>query len=97
EDGVLVQTMSGDNLGTEAVAFSPDGQRLVSVGPTEGTGTAPRETRVQLWRVADGSLLQTISPRLGSVQSMVISPDGETVASVSQNDAVRLWRLSDGT
>ncbi len=71
--------------GVLAVEFSPDGQILAAAGVDE----------IWLWRVADSSLLLTLSdrPRLPSI---AFSPDGHMLASRGQDKAIELWRLSDG-
>jgi len=70
-----------------AVAFSLDGQTLVSGGYGE---------TVQLWRVSDGSLLRTLEGYTNYVDSVAFSPDGQTVAAGDRSNIVRLWRVSDG-
>jgi WD40 repeat protein len=62
-------------MASRECAFSPDGQTLAS-------GSWDFQT-VKLWRVADGSLLRTMS----GVDTRVIvwfSPDGQTLASGSE-------------
>jgi len=69
-----------------SVAFSPDGQTLVS-----GSWKT-----VRLWRVADGTLLRTLEGHTDWVRSVAFSPDGRLLASGSIDGTVRLWRVSDG-
>ena len=50
----------------------------------------------QLWRVSDGALLGQLTGHSSSVESVVFSPDGQTLLTGSKDIEVRRWRLSDG-
>ncbi|MDQ2808094.1 MAG: hypothetical protein M3Z04_14455 [Chloroflexota bacterium] len=70
------------------VAFAPNGQILVS-GANDKT--------VRLWRVSDGSQLQTLIGHTDWVRSVAFAPGKQILASGSDDRTVRLWRVSDGT
>lgn len=72
-----------------AIAFSPDGELLV-------TGEGREAGTVSIWRVADGTLLRTLDPALTpSIQSIDISPDGQQLA-VGMDEQVQLFAMADG-
>jgi WD40 repeat protein len=73
------------------LAFSPDGQMLASV----------LADKVQLWDVATGTrnnINNILSGHKGRILAVTFSPDGQTLASGSDNDStIRLWDTSTGT
>jgi WD40 repeat protein len=70
------------------LAFSPDGQTLVS---------ASSDSTLTLWRTSDGGLIKTLTGHSDRVNSASFSPDGTTIASGSDDKTIKLWRTSDGS
>jgi serine/threonine protein kinase len=66
------------------VAFTPDGQRLLS-GGSDGT--------VRLWRVEDGEELRCYEGHAGKVHAVAVGPDGKTAFSGSAGGTIRRWSL----
>ena len=73
------------------LAFSPDGQRLVT-GSTKLEGGT-----LQIWRVADGSLLTTLDGHTDAARDVLFSSDGQLLISAAKDGTVRLWDGTDGT
>jgi WD40 repeat protein len=65
-----------------AVAFSPDGTRLATVGHG-----SPR-----IWDAASGNQLPKV--RHGSAQAVAFSPDGTRLATGGSDGSVRVWRVA---
>jgi WD40 repeat protein len=80
----LERTLAGHPFATNAVAFSPDGGLLATVGGDEV---------VRLWSVSTGRLLYCLDGRTAWFGSVAFSPDGRVLAATGGNDDVRLWDL----
>ena len=51
---------------------------------------------MKVWRVGDSSLVRTLSGHSKPVVTVALSPDGQFVASGSEDSTVRIWRMEDG-
>ncbi len=85
EDGRLVARIPQQQV--NALAFSPDGRRLVT-GSLEGD--------IDVWEARTGRQLDSLSGNLGQVLDLAFSPDGTSVATSSSDGTVRLWDLRTG-
>ncbi len=74
--------------GIYSVAFTPDGE-IFAIGTSDNT--------IQICRVGDGSLLQTLTEHYSYVRSIAFAPNGQCLASGSDDGRVRLWRVADGS
>jgi len=70
-----------------AVAFSPDGTKLVSVGGNE----FQKNAGIVLWDIAAGKELARIPGHENKIYAVAFSPDGETIATGSADHQVKLW------
>jgi eukaryotic-like serine/threonine-protein kinase len=73
-----------DRTEVNGVAFSPDGERLVSAG---GDGA------IKVWNSRTGGVVQTFPAHSDSVVSVAFHPDGNHVASVGADKQVKVWDL----
>lgn len=72
--------------GCTHVAWSPDGNFLVSTG---------RDKLIKLWGQS-GQLVRTLSGHTGPVAMATFSPDGQLIASASVDQTARLWDTKTG-
>lgn len=98
-DGTLLRQLKWTG-GVNVVAFTPDGQALVSVGwesnqAQDSTYSVPANGTIRFWRVSDGALLKTYDQATGvSVNDVAVSPDGKFFA-YTNDTTVTLARVPD--
>uniref|UniRef100_A0A7C4QLF4 Serine/threonine protein kinase n=1 Tax=Schlesneria paludicola TaxID=360056 RepID=A0A7C4QLF4_9PLAN len=89
ETGEVRHVLQHGGLYVHSVAFSPD-SRLLATGGDDPQGY------VQVWDVATGRRLRTITGHEDGVLSVVFSRDGQRLLSASYDKTARLWSLADG-
>ena len=85
--GAHILTFKGHENWVCSVAFSADGERLLSGGADQ---------MIKLWDVKTGDCFQTLAGHSNWVMSVVFSPDGKLLASASADRTIRLWDASTG-
>ena len=86
-EGRLDRTLRVRGARTTSVAFSPDGDRLV-------TASADRLARV--WDARSGRLLATLHGHRDALTSARFSPDGAEIVTASVDHDARLWDAVSG-
>ena len=69
------------------MAFSPDGNRLVS-SSEDGT--------IKIWDAQTGQQLLTLKGHVAWVWSVAFSPDGKRIVSGSEDGTLKVWDTETG-
>jgi hypothetical protein len=84
---LALKTLAGHLNIVWSVAFSPDGQRIV-------TGSWDQTAKV--WDAATGLELRTLKGPSGYVYSVAFSPDGKRIVTGSSDNTPRVWDAASG-
>lgn len=85
--GKLVKILKGHRNVVFALAFSPDGKRLVSGGSDKSA---------IIWDVATGRQLIRLRGHSDTIEAVGFSKDGSRVVTGSGDETIRLWKAGDG-
>ncbi len=85
DDGTLLQTFEGHAFRVNSVAFSKDGEMIIS---------GSRDTNIIAWAVEDGTQIRVLSDHTDAVNDVAFSYDGSLMASASDDLSVIVWSLS---
>jgi WD40 repeat protein len=92
QTGQLLHDCKGHHVGIQCLTFSPDGQRLASCDE--------QDKAVRIWDAHNGLQVLALDHALdhsrASVRGVAFSPDGISLASVSRDKDIRLWKAPFG-
>jgi WD40 repeat protein/serine/threonine protein kinase len=86
-----IRRFEGHTGAVRSVAFSPDGQRVLS-----GSGWPDGDWTIRLWEVATGRELLRFAGHTAQVMNVVFSRDGRRALSGGNDRRVRLWDVESG-
>jgi WD domain, G-beta repeat len=94
----LAQVIERTMAATTTIAVSP---RASDIGTRVRSGSdAPTQSMTDAAIISDNvdqlQLLRTLKGHTGWAQDVAFAPDGQTLASSSDDGTVRLWRVADG-
>ncbi|MDC0831775.1 High-affnity carbon uptake protein Hat/HatR [Geitlerinema sp. FC II] len=87
KNGVLLYERSVHDDWIRAIAFTPDGNTIV---------TASNDTTVRLWDARTGIRKLTLGGHSKAVNDIAISTDGRILVSASDDRTIRVWDLRSG-
>jgi RNA polymerase sigma factor (sigma-70 family) len=91
-EAVAVSRFEGHTDGVMAVAFSPDGKRVLSGGVCYGDG----DPTARLWDVVTGKELQKLEGHTVGVYALGFLPGGKKAVSGGGEGTIRIWDLEGG-
>jgi hypothetical protein len=92
-EGRVIRSFDGPTGAIRSIAISPDGRYLVSTSVDKLTSRS-QDRAVRLWDMAEGTVLRTmLANRPVPAMRAVFSPDGQIVAGIFKDGAVRRWSL----
>ncbi len=104
-DGSLIRNLStifSYYSGVTSLAFTPDGQTLITASPHFDTKNLMR-SNINFWNVADGSRRDIIFPQsIGlSINQLFVTPDGQKIITADNSNqsfpAIKIWDAINGT
>jgi WD40 repeat protein len=96
-DGATVRTIEAHEVEVSAMAITPDGRFIISVGRELDSVSGLPYTVVKAWR-ADGTLVRTFDGRFDAwMRTLAITPDGIYAWAGGEDGKIREWRIADGT
>jgi len=84
---LAVRTLRGHLSDVMSVAYSPDGQRIV---------TGSHDHTAKVWEAASGRELLVLTGHSDWINSVTVSPDGQRIATVSDDGTAKLWEAASG-
>jgi len=85
--GKVARVFEGHGKGISSVAFSPDGNYVVS---------ASNDKTIKIWEISTGKLVKTLEGHKKYVTSVALSSDGKYIVSGSNDRTVKVWEFSTG-
>ena len=92
----LICTLAKRKDPIHSVAFSPDGKLLASGGERKYKADEGKKTTIYIWDFDSKELIRTFLGHDLRVNALTFSPDGQTLASGSNDNTVRLWNVNSG-
>lgn len=85
----LLYTFRGHNAVIEALAFSPDGETLVS-------GGSFNDPTLRFWSIETGQKVEEIRAQRTGVYDIVFSPNGERMITTGEDAGINIWNWPTG-
>jgi WD40 repeat protein/serine/threonine protein kinase len=87
DTGKELVTFTGHKTSVAAIAFSPDGKRVVSAGGDE---------KVKIWDASTGEELLALDDHGHGHTSVAFSPDGKHVVAGNDHGMIKIWDAATG-
>src|SRR5262249_11829680 len=102
--GKPLRVLKGHGSRIGSVAYSPDGQRIITGGGAVRVSpngedvdfTVGDDNAAKVWDATESREMYTLKANDAPVQSVDFSPNGKLIASGSLDGAARIWDLGSG-
>lgn len=98
--GECVRTLKGHTGWVCDVAYSPKGRYVASAGLADCTNSVglDMQTReaIKIWDVRKGKCKKTLQGHNNTIRTITYSPDGNFIASGSEDKDIRIWNVYNG-
>ncbi len=84
---LALKTLRGHLDEVTSVAFSPDGQRIV---------TGSWDSTAKVWEAASGRELLTLKGHSGGISSVAFSPDSQRIVTGGGDNTAKVWEAASG-
>jgi WD40 repeat protein len=93
--GQITSELKRQGIGASCVAFSPDGETLVTAH-SNLWHSAIRSTSLNFWLVKGGKHLREYPLQTASVEAVAYAPGGKTLAIATGNGTIHIWDILAG-
>ncbi|MBD2168091.1 PQQ-binding-like beta-propeller repeat protein [Calothrix membranacea FACHB-236] len=85
--GRLIRTLTGHSSFVNAIALTPDGQRVIS---------GSSDNSLKVWNLQTGEELFTLKGHRKPISAIAVTPNGKQVISASRDNTLKVWNLETG-
>ena len=97
DTGQHQKTLIGNTGYVTSLVFSADGKTLASGSRAPGKQVDKKpDYTIRLWDVNTGEQKFILTGHKGSIFSLVFSPNGQTLESISSDGSIRIWNVLNG-
>ncbi|OQW57103.1 MAG: hypothetical protein A4S14_09245 [Proteobacteria bacterium SG_bin9] len=94
--GASLWTAKAHNVSVNALAFLPDGSKLLSGGGMYTRSDDPFDSPLKLWDAQTGQLTRSFKGHTENVRTIALSKDGTTILSAGDDKTIKLWNAASG-